>query len=109
MPYELPIACSLRATELPVRQAQMAALGRDALMDTSVDGAHAELRFAAGAAVRERVEEFAATERACCAFLTMRIDDEPNAVLLSIDAPADAELVLAELVAVFGHNHPQAA
>src|SRR4051794_16300562 len=109
MPDELPIACSLSATELPVRQAQMAALGRDALVDASVDGAHAELRFAAGATVRARVEELAAAERDCCAFLTMRIDAEPDAVLLSIDAPADAELVLAELVAAFSPNHPRAA
>jgi hypothetical protein len=66
-----------------------------------VAGTHAELRFAAGAAVRERVERFAAAESQCCAFLTMRIDGAPDEVRLTIDAPEDAETVLAELVDAF--------
>lgn len=45
MPAEPPIACSLSATELPVRQAQMAELGRDALVEAHVGGTHAELRL----------------------------------------------------------------
>jgi hypothetical protein len=101
MPAEPPIACSLSATELPVRQAQMAELGRDALVAANVASARAELHFAAGAGVRERVEGFVAAESQCCAFLTMRIDDAPDEVRLTIDAPEDAEPVLAELVGAF--------
>jgi hypothetical protein len=108
MPSELPIACSLSATELPVRQAQMAALGRDALVHTRVEGTHGELRFAAGAGVRDRVQEFAVAEGECCAFLTMRVSDGPDAVVLSIDAPEGAEPVLRELVDAF-RAEPQAA
>src|ERR671920_516254 len=63
MTTELPIACSLSATELPVRQAQMAELGRDALLVATVDGCRAELRFARRPGVRERVERFVAGER----------------------------------------------
>ena len=101
MPSDLPIACSLSAAELPVRQAQMAALGRDALTRTSVGGRHAELGFAARAGVRDRVEEIVVAERECCPFLTMRVSDAPDAVVLSIDAPEEAELVLRELVEAF--------
>lgn len=35
------------------------------------DGTRAELRFAAGAGVRERVDAIVAAESDCCAFLTM--------------------------------------
>ena len=108
MPSELPIACSLSAAELPVRQAQMAALGRDAMTHTRVDGTHAELRFAARTGVRDRVEEIVVAEGACCAFLTMRVSDAPDTVLLSIDAPDGAELVLRELVDAF-RAEPQVA
>jgi hypothetical protein len=89
MPAELPIACSLSATE--VRTA-----------DT-----HAELRFAAGAGVRDRVDAIRAAESRCCAFLDMAVSDEPDTVVLTIDAPEGDELVLAELVDAF-RGEPQA-
>lgn len=106
MSDELPIACSLNATELPVRLAEMAALGRDALIGTRTEPTRAELRFAAGADVRRRVEAIVAAESECCAFLTMRVDDEPDVVVLSIEAPEGAEVVLEEMVAAFRAESP---
>src|SRR4051794_40168890 len=38
MAPELPIACSMTATQLPARLADMAGLGRDALRSAHVDG-----------------------------------------------------------------------
>ena len=102
MPTELPIACSLSAAELPTRLAEMAALGREALLDVSLDARHARLWFTPGDGVRRRLDEIVAAESHCCAFLTMRVTDEPNAVRLEIDAPEGAEIVLAELVDAFG-------
>jgi hypothetical protein len=108
MPTELPIACSLNATELPQRLAEMAALGRAALLDARTRPTRAELRFAAGAGVRERLEAIVAAESQCCAFLTIAVTEEPDTVLLTIDAPEGAEVVLAELVDAF-RGQPQAA
>jgi hypothetical protein len=101
MPAELPIACSLSASELPGRMTEMAELGCDALVDARVDGARAQLRFVAGAGVRERVERFVEAESRCCAFLSFALAEAPGEVVLRIDAPAGAEGVLAELVAAF--------
>lgn len=106
MSDELPIACSLSATELSERLAEMAALGGDALVDTHTNALHAELRFAAGEGIRERVEAVVAAEASCCSFLTMSVGDEPDLVVLSIDAPGGAEMVVDEMVAAFG-NEPQ--
>jgi hypothetical protein len=108
MPTEPPIACSLSATELPARLAQMAELGRDALVEVELIGAGATLRFAAGTGVRERVTSIVAAESACCAFLAMDVSDEPDTVVLSITAPEDAELVLRELVGAFRGEPPAA-
>ena len=107
MPTDPPIACSLSATELPARLAQMAELGRAALVDVKLSGTRATLRFAAGTGVRERVASIAAAESACCAFLAMRVSDELDTVVLDISAPDDAELVLHELVDAF-RGEPQA-
>jgi hypothetical protein len=101
MPAELPIACSLTTTELPARLAEMAALGRDALVEARRERAHAELRFTAGAGVRERVKAIVQEETQCCAFLTMDVRDEPDLVVLDISAPAEADLILDELVDAF--------
>src|SRR4051812_49627316 len=108
MSTELPIACSLSATHLPVRRAQMAELGRDALVGAAIAGARAELRFKGASSVRARVERFVAAEGECCAFLTMRVEETPGEMRLTIDAPEGAEPVLEELVAAFGPE-PRAA
>jgi hypothetical protein len=107
MPIELPIACSLSANDFATREVEIAELGRAALLDARQDGVHAVLRFAAGDGVRERVDAFVAAESSCCPFLTMRVADEPDVVRLSIDAPADAEVILGELVEAF-RSSPQA-
>jgi hypothetical protein len=101
MPSELPIACSLKATQLSERLAEMSALGDAALVDARTKPLHAELRFAAGDGIRERVEAILAAESQCCSFLSMGVSEEPGLVVLTVDAPEGAELVLAELVAAF--------
>jgi hypothetical protein len=108
MSTELPIACSLSAGDLQVRQAQIAELGRNALVSATVDGRRADLHFKGGAAVRERVERFVAAESECCAFLAMHVEDAPDEVRATIDAPDGAEPVLEELVAAF-RSAPRAA
>jgi hypothetical protein len=108
MSAELPIACSLSASELRVRLAEMAALGDAALVDVRSEPTRAQLRFATGEGVRERVEAIVAAESSCCAFLTMSVSEEPDLVVLSIFAPEGAEIVLDELVAAF-RTEPQAA
>ena len=101
MQTDLPIACSLSADELARRLAQMAALGRAALIDTRVETTHAELRFAPDPGIQARVQAIATAESHCCAFLAMRVREDPDAVVLEIDAPEDAGLVLTELVDAF--------
>jgi hypothetical protein len=106
MTTEPPIACSLNATELPIRLAAMADLGRDALLEAHTEERRAVLRFAAAPGVHERVADIAAAESECCAFLTMRMSASSGEVELSITAPEGAEPVLEELVSAFrGQSH----
>ena len=104
MSTDLPIACSLDATELTARVAAMTALGRDALIDARCEPGRAELRFAGRDGVRRRVEAIVAAEAQCCPFLDMDVRDEPDAVVLRITAPAAADPVLGALVDGFGRR-----
>jgi hypothetical protein len=108
MTAELPVACSLSATELPARLAEIADLGHTALLNARTEGGQAILRFEAAPGVRERVEKIVAAESECCAFLTMRVSDAPDEIVLSITAPEGAEPVLDDLVNAF-RGQPRAA
>jgi hypothetical protein len=109
MTQHLPIACTLSADDLAARQALIRTVSHEALIDKQQHGPRAVLRFAAGAGVRERVAEIVAAEADCCAFLKMELADEPDAIRLTIEAPADAEPVLDELLQSFEPIRPTPA
>jgi len=108
MPSEPPIACSLSATDLSTRLREMAELGDAALLDVREEPTRAQLRFAAGAGVRHGVERIVAAESRCCPFLVMSVDEEPDAVVLTIQAPDGAETALRDQIDAF-RGRPQAA
>ena len=101
MPTELPIACSLSAGELPDRLAQMAELGRAALLDARLDGRRALLRFAAGAGIRAAAGWHRRRRVALLPVPDMDVTEEPGTLTLTIVAPEGAEPVLEDLVAAF--------
>lgn len=106
MPAELPIACSLSAAELSVRLAEIADLGRAALLEVHAEGTRAELRFAGESDVRERIDAIVAAESICCAFLTMRVSDAPPDVVLSVEAPQGAAIAVRQLIDAFRGEPP---
>lgn len=97
---ELPIACSLGAGDLKTRQAELSALGRRSLISIERRGGKPVLKFSANPATKVELERIVAAERECCAFLTLSISDRDPLELL-IDGPADASLVIDELLESF--------
>lgn len=102
MPTDQPIACSLSATELPQRLAEMAELGDAALLEIHRAGTRAELLFAAGATVRERLKEIVAKEARCCPFLNLALSETTGVITLHVQAPEAAEVALSEITEAFG-------
>ena len=98
MKSDTPIACSLSATDLSARLAEMKRLGQDALL--SVDGA-GTLRFRADGDTKARLEAIVAAEAECCPFLDMDLREEADDVLLTIVAPEGAEPIAADLIEAF--------
>ncbi len=101
MTTPLPIACTLTADELPARLDEIRAVSCEALRSKHRDGTRAVLRFARAPSLRERLAAIVAAEARCCAFMTMTLADEPEAIALTIDVPADAVAILEQLLASF--------
>jgi hypothetical protein len=97
MGTEVPIACTLSATDYRTRLAEIAALSRDALRRVERRGLTLDLRYApeAAARVRQLVEQ----ERACCAFLQFDLHEEADEVRLLVTAPPAAADAVPELLA----------
>jgi hypothetical protein len=91
-----PIACSLSGPELKERLAEISAAGEHAVRVGD------ELRFPADAATRERLEAIIAAESRCCAFLSFDLRESGDELVLTIDAPAEAKPIAAELIEAFG-------
>jgi MerR family transcriptional regulator, copper efflux regulator len=101
MSQPLPIACSLSGADFAERVEELRALGRDGLVSVSKVPGRAVLRFRPAADIRERVEAAAAAESECCAFLDFRVDDDDEAITLTISAPNGGAEVVGELAALF--------
>jgi hypothetical protein len=101
MSSELPIACSLSGADLAQRLTEISDLGRSGLLDVERDAARAVLRFSADDGTAERLQAIVDAEGRCCPFLDMTVRARPEALVLTIDAPDDARLVVDELVEAF--------
>ena len=93
-----PIACSLTASTRGERAALVARLAEDALIGRDRDAGSLVLRFRATAGVEQRAREWAALERECCPFLTMRVTVTAADVALRIDGPREAAGIIDELL-----------
>jgi hypothetical protein len=94
-----PIACTLRPAEFADRTAQLAELADGALRSRTPITGGERLTFAPGARTEERLRAAVAAEASCCSFLRMDLRSEPEALVLDITGPAEAEPIIAELFA----------
>ena len=97
MTEELPIACSLTASQLPERLAEIAALSRDSFLADGPDG----LRFRGDKSTRARLDALVAAESECCSFLSFDVRRDEGELVLSIAAPPDAQGVADSLTDAF--------
>jgi hypothetical protein len=101
MTQELPIVCSLGADDLTARLQLITEIGARHLISRDTEGDTQLLRFRRDEGVRRSLEGIIAAEAKCCAFLEMKIREEVGALVLVIDAPAEAVPVAAQLAAAF--------
>jgi hypothetical protein len=85
---EKAIMCTLTAADFRSRLAWIADLNRDALLGKRRSDLRLEMTYAPYAAAR--VREMVRREQECCAFLAFDVRKAPDAVHLTITAPAKA-------------------
>ncbi len=71
-----PITCSLGASDLRQRLAEIAEVGADSLIARSADGERHLLRFRSDADTRRRLEAIVAAEAKCCSFLDLSLEEQ---------------------------------
>lgn len=91
---EPPIACTLDARQTSDRQALIARLWADALIDTEPTVAGMRVRLCASSDVERRVHELIDAESRCCAFLTFEVVRDGDELVLDITGQADARSVI---------------
>ena len=92
---DLPIACSLTAEQLPARRDSLAAFD---VIDARVTGRVAVRR---SATAETALAEFVRLENECCPFFDLRVTTEPDALILDVAGPPDAEPLILQLVEEF--------
>jgi hypothetical protein len=85
---DVPIACTLPSAELPERLAWIRQFTARRLTAHRLEGATLHLTYARDA--RAELARIVAGERQCCGFLRFDLHDTPDAIELTIEAPAEA-------------------
>ena len=95
------IACTLDPHDMPAREAEIRALGRETLLAVERSEARANLQFRRDPATRARVERIVALESECCAFIDLELSDTGKALVLTLQTPNGAEPAMHMLVELF--------
>ncbi|HEY2604284.1 MAG TPA: hypothetical protein VGI67_22185 [Thermoleophilaceae bacterium] len=89
--FEIPIACSLSATDARTRKDDWKRLlERAAVTRTPLAGGGTRIALAPLDGVRAELRRLIEAERECCPFLEFELDDEGGALAVTIPALADA-------------------
>lgn len=95
---DIPIACSLDKAQLEERKALVDRLAQCATERSALPSGFA-LRFDRESGVVSQLASFIELERACCPFLTFRIDVRAgDSVWLELTGPAAAQEIIRELI-----------
>jgi MerR family copper efflux transcriptional regulator len=94
----LPIACSLSAGDQAERLRDLASLSERVVGARATEEGGSLIRFRPDCDTKSRLVGLVAAERECCPFLELSLAEDGQGLTLSIEGPADAEPVIAEIV-----------
>jgi len=89
-----PTACALAPDKLRQRMGLIRALAADALLSQSPVPGGLRSRFRSDPGTQRRVRELVALEQRCCGFLRFEIAVEPDALVLEMTGPPEAQPVI---------------
>ncbi len=101
MTEDVPIACSLGASDLRRRLDEIAEVGADSLIKRGTGGNRHLLHFRSDAETRRRLEAIVTAEEKCCSFLDLTLSVRDDELILSISAPSAGQQAANEMAAAF--------
>ena len=100
---ELPMACSLGASDRPARLQRWQHLAPDRSPDHSTHHGELEVRYQPGPEVLAELQDLVAEERVCCAFVRWAVTEDSGQPVLCVTAqpgsPQDIEPIAAMFAA----------
>ena len=99
---DVPIACSLTASDYADRLNEIEAIGRDGLLRVDRGSGPPDLVFREDPEIRTALERMIEAEAACCPFLSFSMRSRGSELVLTIEGPESAEPVVRDLLDRFG-------
>lgn len=99
---DMPIACSLTASDYAARLDEIEAIGRDGLLRVERGSGPPDLVFREEPEIQSALERVIEAEAACCPFLSFSMRSRGEELVLTIEGPESAEPVVRDLLDRFG-------
>jgi MerR family copper efflux transcriptional regulator len=101
MTEQTPIACSLTADDYRGRLETIRRVGREAFLGMTEIADGIGLRFRNSSQTSSDLLTIVDAEASCCPFLSIRVDEAGNELMVTVTAPPEAAPVVADLVRSF--------
>jgi len=98
---ELPVACTLGASDGPERLKRWQHLHRIAAPTAQLSNGQLEVRFQPGPEVLAELVDLVAEERVCCAFVSWAVTEDGGQPVLRVTAPPGSPQDIEPIAAMF--------
>ena len=95
-----PSVCTLTPTDLQLRLAELASIGREGLISNNSEKGVHRLTFRSDEAIRRRLLQIVSAEAVCCSFLSLQLSDSSNQLSLTIQSKTVEGKGMADALAV---------
>ncbi len=98
---ELPVACTLGASDGPSRLQRWQHLHQIAVPVAQLTNGEFEVRYQPGLEVLAELQDLVAEERVCCAFVSWTVTEENGQPVLRVTAPTGSPQDIEPIAAMF--------
>lgn len=98
---ELPVACTLGASDGPARLQRWKRLHRIAALTAQLINGELEVRYQAGPEVLAELQDLVTAQRVCCAFVSWAVTQDSGQPILRVTAPAGSPQDIEPIAAMF--------
>ncbi len=98
---ELPVACTLGASDGPARLQRCQHLHQIAVPTAQLTNGELEVRYQPGPEVLAELQDLVAEEQVCCAFVSWAVTEDSGQPILHVTAPAGSPQDIEPIAALF--------